>query len=360
MIDNFKQSRYEILILLFISTIIFCKAIGMESENLIYIFLYAVGTVLVALKFLFESHSKRELLILSLGILIGVLDLIIGKSTTFLFTVIVLAGLKNLNIKKFFYIAFYIRFISLILIVFLSTENIIPNHYLIFYRNGLGYVKRYSFIFVHPNIAQSAFVICAIIGIYLYYHKYNIIYFVIIEGLNYFLYKLTYSRTGFLLLSIFLLFTLIYKKSNLIRKFMAFIIPYLPIFYLIISIIAGVEYGRLPLLNKLNVILTGRIYYINYLLKFKPPLIGSSKYTQFLFIDNGYMSLLYEGGLLALCWFSIVSFKTLKILKKNLLYKDILITFVFLTYCLTESYYMNILMNCSVVFFSYYIYGYKN
>ena len=67
--------------------------------------------------------------------------------------------------------------------------------------------------------------------------------------------------------------------------------------------------------------------------------------------------MIYNGGLLAFAWYMYNQVKTNKILAKNNLEKEIMITFFLFIYCITESYYASIIMNISLVFFAYYVFS---
>lgn len=354
--EHHKLTKSEFLILLFIIPVTFCKSIGLSSNNKVYYAIFIYGVFLVIVKLFKDKFSKKQFIGFVSIIIIGMLNFIFGKQTVVLFTAIILCCMKDIKIDKIIKYMFWIRLLTFIGIALLTSFGVLENNYLLFYRNG-EYIKRYSFIFGHPNLAHSSFTIIAILGIYIFYNKLNIINVSVIEVINYIMYRFTYSRTGFLICSIFVIFALIYKKNKTLKKYCYKIIKYFLIIMILITIICGILYPKIDALKKLDIILTGRIGYISLLIKnYTIPIIGSDKYNSVAMFDNGYMSLLYEGGLLATCWYIYYYLKTVKVLIKNNMEREILLTMIFMTYSLTESYYVNVIMNPSLLFFSYYMF----
>ena len=354
---NFKIDKSNFIVLLFIGSLVFCKGIGLSSDSLIYTLIFILGSFFAIIKILNEKYSKKEVFLCFLLVTIGLLDFIIGKDSTLLFTAVILSCLKNVNLKKIIKIMFILRLITFLGIILLTEFGFLQNNYIEFFRDGEGIIKRYSFIFGHPNLAHSSFDIIIFLGLYLFYNKINIFNALIIITANYVLYKYTYSRTGFILCIFIIFFTLIYKKSNFLKKSLFKILPYSLFIFTLISIIIGLLYDKIGFVKILDSLLTGRISYINILLRnYNVPIIGSSIYNNYVNFDNGYITLLYEGGLLAFLWFNYVSFETNKIIVQKNMYREGLLIFAFLLYSFTESYYSNILMNASLIFFSIYMF----
>lgn len=355
-----KITKSEFLILLFIIPITFCKSIGLSSNNKIYYTIFIYGVFLAIVKLFKDKFSKKQFIGFTSIMLIGMLNFILERQTVVLFTAIILCSMKDIKVYKIMKYMFWIRLVAFIGIIVLTISGILENNYLLFYRDG-EYIKRYSFIFGHPNLAHSSFTIIIILGIYIYYNKLNIINVAIIEIINYIMYNFTYSRTGFLICSIFVAFALVYKNSKILKKFCYKNIKYFLIILILITIISGILYSKSDILKKLDNVLTGRIGYISLLVNnYSIPVVGSDKYNSIAMIDNGYISLLYEGGVLATIWYIYYYSRTSKLLIKNNMEKEILVMIIFMIYSMTESFYMNIIMNPSLLFFSYYIFQETN
>lgn len=354
--SNEKTTKSELLIYIFIILLTIAKSIGLSSNSIVYIIMFGFGLFLSLFKIYHDSFSKREILLLLSGLGISTLLFVFGQETSMLFTCLILICLKNIDIHKILKIMFNVKTVIYAGIIVLTLIGIINNNSLVVYRNG-EYVERFSFIFGHPNNAHLNLSLIIILWIYLYYDKINIFNIIILELLNYWIYTFTLSRTGFLITSFFLLFSLIYKKNGVIKKISNMIASNGFIYMFIITIIAGYLYNRVSFLSVVDNVMTGRLYYINYFLNnISFPLIGKASYGS-LMIDNGYISILYNGGIMALFWFGYIASKTSKILYKNSMNKELLITLILLIYSFSESFYMNAILNVSILFFTYYIFN---
>jgi len=111
-------------------------------------------------------------------------------------------------------------------------------------------------------------------------------------------------------------------------------------------------------MNKLNELFTGRIYYNHYLFeKFNIPLIGSSKYLSYVTIDNGFVSMLFEGGIIIFIVISYFLFKTISKLSMKNKYYEVFLILMFIIYSLTESNFLSASVNISLLLISEYIYN---
>ena len=106
---------------IYIFIITFCKGWGLSSTNKIYILAFSLGCLILFQKVFSEKFSKKELAPLIIILMVGVLNFIIGKDTTLLFTAITLWGTKNINFKKTFTIIFTTRVITFLLKLIAST-----------------------------------------------------------------------------------------------------------------------------------------------------------------------------------------------------------------------------------------------
>lgn len=289
--------------------------------------------------------------------MIGIVNFIVGKETTILFTAIAIATLKDIDIKKILKIMFFTRVIAFIIVIISSLLGIIPNNTIEFYRESIGFVKRMTFGYSHPNLTQASFVLIAVLYVYNYYEKIDLKRVVVLELLNYLIYYFTVSRSGFFILSIFLVYVYLMKRIKRVNKNSKRLLNATLFFSILFSFIVASLYGKNTIVNKMDTILTGRITYMSETIKnYQIPFFSTNKYNNILF-DNGYFDLIYNGGLLAFAWYMYNQVKTNKILAKNNLEKEIMVTLFLLIYCITESYYASIIMNISLVFFAYYLFS---
>lgn len=357
MIKEKKIRKDEFLIFLFFGIISFFKGIGLEGNNVVYILAYAFGAIMAITKIFKDKLKSKEFFAILSIMIIGVIDFIIGNTTTILFTAITLCCLKNIDLKKLIKIIFYSKLISFIIMMFLSTSGIIENNYILHYREGVEFVKRYTFGYPHPNQAHMAFSLIVLIGGYLYYEKITIPKVLLLEVANYIMFCYTQSRTGFIVIFLYLIVLVLAKKIGIIKKVIAKLPNISFILFISLSFILAKLYSTNSLVQNLDSILTGRIRYMSILIEnYNFPIIGNEMYNNYVLFDNGYFSLLYEGGIIAFAIFFYFAYKSNKILTKNNLIPESILVIFMSFYCMFESIYANSIMNPAILFFALSIY----
>lgn len=204
------------------------------------------------------------------------------------------------------------------------------------YRNTLG--------FNHPNAAMSLLLPIFSIIYYLYYDKYKKSVLIIILAIGKIIFDFTHSRTTFILIILLIILILIKDKYIKKMKFLflmsgniiVFLTFYLPIYF------------KNSILNKL---FSGRLrlfYY--YLENYKITFLGDKKvisdYREYI-LDNTYLRILFENGLLGLMLTMLLIYYAMNILFKNKDYKAVRIFFIILIFGFMESsaffYYFNVI-----------------
>lgn len=344
---KFKVGLFDIYIFL----ITLFKSIEINAGDIEYIIAFAVGCVAIATKMLHERYSGRELMSMLFIVGVGVLNFLIGHTMTILFTAITLCGAKKIDVNRVIKIVFWTRLFGFVYMLFASALGIVSNEPLYFRRSG-QILMRYSFGFGHPNIAHIAFSVLVFLALYLYWDKMNVLLYAAFLLIDYFFYRFTYSRTGFFTsaICIFLFFCM---KSSKFREILLYCAKYLYWGLLGLTISMGLLYGKIDILYVIDRLLTGRVYYIHTLLTTSPPpLIGSNVYGNYVNFDNGYIIMLYEGGLLAFLWLSYYIVKAINLMCKKHEYAKLALTICFIIYNMAESFYPSISVNISLLFIS--------
>ncbi|MBT1161018.1 MULTISPECIES: hypothetical protein [Bifidobacterium] len=333
---------------LYIVLISIAKGFGLQSNNIIYIGVFAIGCVLVFAKMIHETYTTRQLLCIALILGIGVADFAIGRSTAILLTGITIVGAKGVSFKKIAKIVLLVRSITFLIMVALSSANIIPNNNISFYRDN-GFIDRYAFGFTHPNAAHMSLAIILVLAFYIYIKKINLIWVFIGETANYILYRYTGSRTGLLITAVCLLMFIVLKKIPRLVGSFRFLFRYSFWIMLFISIGTALLYPKVAFIQRVDSLLTGRVLYAYEILQYRIPLIGSIKYNEYVNFDNGYITLLYEGGLFAFLWIAIYISLLTRFLYNEKRTEDLLLIFIFNVYALTESFYPSAVVNISLI-----------
>lgn len=328
------------------------KGLGIESDNKIYLLSYGLACIVLLYKIINDKFTKKEITVMAVIIIIGILDFILGKTTTFLFLAITLCGLKNVDLKKTIKIVLIVRIVTFTLMVILSIIGIIPANDIEFYRNG-EFITRHSLGYDYPNTTHLSFAIIIALFVYVFWNKIKLQHILLLEVINIGMYFLTYSRTGFIVITTLMIIVIIFKYLKKLQNIMAFIFKYLYWIMFAITLISAIGYSHIEILNTINEIFTGRIEYMNKLImNFPIPIIGKEIYNSYANIDNGYISMLYQGGLIAFAFISYYMTRISNNFYKEKKYKELILISFFIINAFTESFFMSISMNISLIFFA--------
>lgn len=320
--------------------------------------IFRVVIVTLYLKFVFQMILDSHLILLDFILYVSILFLLIPQKITISLAVVLLfvcISFFNPSARNFFLIL-GITYASRIytmkqlismnlclqLLVFITTCFLLwygTTHSEMFFQTAMDQRERWDFGYGNPNVF-ALFIYSILVNIYLliYDKKYVspvlvvLFILVILPVYNY-----THSRT-FLLAFLMLIMThfVVIKQriKLLIRvKIVLYLMPAIILLFILMVVDNMSEY------RLLNVLLSGRLALYRTLvenLSFKDYLLGTPLITEGETIDNAYLHILFEGGLLGFVVFYYLYYKTIKSINKDSYY--IVPIFVsFLSYGMTES-----------------------
>lgn len=332
------------------------KGFGAESNNKGYVLAFVIGCIAIVTKMARERYTTKELMAVLSIFLIGILDFVVGHTTTILFTAVAICGLKGVEVRHIVKISLWTRVFAFLCLTIGSELGIVENKMIPFWRGG-SIIERYALGYSHPNMAQASLTVIIMLALYLYNKKMHIWQYLAFGLLSYLVYTLTYSRTGLLIAWICILIQMLCRNEK-IKKKVVQVCKYSYLGFFILTIGMGIAYGKVSIMTKIDVLLTGRIQYISELIRHGlPPLIGTTQFNSFVNIDNGYIALLYQGGILAFVWFSYYIMKTYRQCLKNGMYDECTFMFIFFLYAMTESFFPSIAVNTSLLLIGISIFG---
>lgn len=351
-----KITKSELMAYIYFIIISFFKGLSFSSKSKLYILCYLLGVIFVFFKLFTDKFTRKEVLVIGSLIILGIIGFVAVRETTVLFTAIALICLKNVNIRNVIKVIFWTRLITFIIAIVLPLSGIVEMNTYYFYRASLGTsIMRYSFLYSHPNLAHVSFSIIVVLWGYLYFDKVTFPKILCIGILNYILYYWTFSRAGFIVLTIYIIALYLVKRINFFKKNISKILNLLLLFSIAISFIMAWGYGKYEIFSSINSLFTGRLRYMSMLLNYTPHLFSGGIYDNIKF-DNGYFDLIYNCGILSTLWYIIIQLRTNKFVKKNNLEKESLMIAFFIVYNIIENYYASIVMNISLMFFTYIIF----
>lgn len=297
--------------------------------------------IFTALVFVYKNNfSKSDIKIIFLFLIL----IIFLKKFYLSFFIIIISNFinKKTRLKQLFFILcfFYILVLFLNSLGLLDFNNV-SNGIRKFenfevYRNALG--------FNHPNTAMSLLLPIFSVLYYLYYPKYKKIVIGIILIVGKIIFNLTFSRTTFVLIILFVV--LILMKDKYIKKLKFLFLT--EGFFIVFLTFCLPFYFRDTVLNKL---FSGRLrlfYY--YLTNHEITLFGYNEIKEvykYYPLDNVYLKVLFENGVVGFSLLIILILVVMYILFKNSDYKAVRIFSIILIFGFMEGtalfYYFNII-----------------
>ena len=289
-------------------------------------------------KVLLTRYSKKEFFLLVPVTLLALYNYTVSGNIYCVYTILVIACLKDIDFSVLFKVLFYSTLCSVIFVGILSFFNIgSPTQ--ITQDFGRGIVEtRYCFGLYHPNIWHQAIARCIVFGCIGHYKQLNIVHLLILLVFNYFIYTMSVSRTGLLAIWIFLVLVIFYKYLS---KLMHTLFIKICAFIGIISVYGLYVYFAYDFATKwtLNAqlfdwkITTGRIQQALGFLSYNPIKMFSSRFPDNgTLFDLGAFRIFYECGYLWAGLFFLAFFVLIIIALKN--NWDIIIpTTVYFVFC---------------------------
>lgn len=347
--DLSKLNRFDVEYYLFFIIIECGEAFNKGSSNQIYLAFAAVGVLFLGYKLLDTKYEFRELFSILLLSILGIFIFYNTNKAGGFLSIIALIGLKGVDIRKLLKLSFFIRLGAFLLLLFLTSFDIIQNMSITQYR-GDSTIIRYFMGFSHPNQFHLSFIIILLLFIYIYYDRLGIIPICIFAALNVLVYFTSYSRTstliGFLALGM-----LIWFKSNLFPKVKQVVCLGIIPFGFLISIIPPLIYDKISYLRTIDRLLQWRITFSKHYLDSYPlRLFGNNVNSDPIVLDSGYVELIINYGLiftlLYIAAYMILIYRYVKMRR----YNELLFIVCLSLYGITESFIPNLFINLSMIF----------
>ena len=176
-----------------------------------------IGMWLLFIKILLTRYTKKEFFLLAPIAILALYNYTVSGNIYCVYTILVIACMKDVDYAALFKVLFYSTLGSVIFVGILSFFNIgSPTQLTQDFGRGLV-ETRYCFGLYHPNIWHQAIGRCIIFACIGYYKQLNTIHLLILLVFNYFIYRMSVSRTGLIAVSIVLILMIFYKY---LTKFM--------------------------------------------------------------------------------------------------------------------------------------------
>ena len=211
-----KLANYqEIFYMLFLLPMTGMTSMGLNSEDRIYLYVFAVATLFLLLKMVVTDFTWREIVIMGVfTLLLGVNFLRNGEKTLIL-TAMGIFGAKNVNLDKVMKYALWEKVVLTVGTLTLAATGVIENKVITLLKND-DYFNIPCYGYYQPNMAFANIFVILLLSIIVYRDKMKWYAYigetVIIIGA----YKLFMCRTGVLVWGVLCLTVLFYR---IIRRF---------------------------------------------------------------------------------------------------------------------------------------------
>ena len=356
-IKKIELLYFSAVIMLLVRNIIQVSTlIDIKSTSMFFDVLLFSAYILLFIKIIYKENIQR-LIVYAIIIFLALISYASSKMTDYLSLVLLVIGAKGIDIKKIVKVcfSFYAITLGVHIIAYIITMLVDPASIEIVHRDE---VERYSFFLGHPNSFAAILAWTNIMYLYLRYDKLKIRDYILTILVALFIYFVPNSRTSAILLIVFIIMILMFKKNiRFIIKLGRFAIPVLAVTMIALFLV----YNMSPIIDKLDGILNARIklglaIYENYgttlfgeYIPFGQELSSVYKYgLTKLTIDSAYYSLLFSYGIINTLVFLFIYTKLS--FKKGLENKKILFLVIWAFYAVTETLALNPLLCFPLLF----------
>lgn len=359
-----KITLGEILYWIFFGTILFAKGIGLYDGQNVFKLVLVFSTLCLFLKICIEEYTAQEIFFMILIFSLTAITYLISGEKGLLLYGLVTVGVKNVNLKRIFFVGAGVWTIAFASIIVKSLFVMDSTVYKVHDKLGLGHIFRWSLGYPHPNVLQISYLVLAIFAIYLLGNKFNLKHAILLFLGNCWVFMYSVSYTGFIVFMILLtgrIYLIYRKKWNIVEKIMIQLIFPLSVF---LSLVAPITIkGKLFIF--LNELLSTRMELAwRYL---KPEYISlfgirvSEITTESLTMDNAYLSAFITYGMVP---FLIICFSTIYMIFRYVKEEKYLETIIIITIViagLTEPFLYNTsFKNLSFLFMGALLFGNKH
>lgn len=311
-----KMSLQEIAYFGFFGILLAAKGIGLYEGMLSFNICLLLAFFCMGCKLLLTDYTIREWILL---LLLGLISLAAYYTTgekAVVITVLTVMGLKNVRADRLLKFAFVIWTVTFYGMVLVHIADVTDASILAHNKFGLGFLLRYSMGFPHPNVFHISYFIWMALLLYLFPmkgKKLGAVSFVLFAG-NVFIFLYSMSITGFLLVTMYLIFNIYLSMREQLNKAEKCLLQCVYPACVLMSVIPPLVFkGRLyDLLNKL--LNTRMNIWKYYLTNFTPKLFGTKVWSPedaVLSMDCSYLYLLYYYGILLFLGISVLFIYTI-------------------------------------------------
>lgn len=302
----------EFCFYLFFVSLLFAKGIGLYDGQTGFKIFLIVALIGWAGKMLLTSYCAGEMLFYAALIVLGGAIYLTAREKGALLVILLLCGLKNMDLKKVFQVGLVTWIVSFGTLFILTSFHLIDSAFKVHDRLGMGRIIRWSLGYAHPNVLHISYLVLVSFLIYLLKERIRFFHLLILELGNLYVFMYSLSTTGFLVTTICLLLVCYWKIRKRFCKVEQVLLQFCLPVCLFLSFGAPILLkGRaFDIVNKL---LNTRLSLSKWFLENQPvKLLGvntTSIVTAVRTMDNSYVFALITYGIIFFLWIICVYFR---------------------------------------------------
>lgn len=180
------------------------KGFGFYDGQKLFLLLIIPAFACALLKIFLSSYTGRQWFMQILLLLLTLLVYDRSREKGILFIMFMILGMKNISVKKVFYIGLRVWTLCAIVLSLASFTRLEDTIYRVHEKMGMGHIFRWSLGFTHPNILHITYLLLCAFIIYELDTRYRFKAFVLLMLGNALVFLYSVSFTGFAIVTILL------------------------------------------------------------------------------------------------------------------------------------------------------------
>ena len=162
----FQISIAEFCYYMFFLLMLGAKGLGLAEESIPYMLLLVSGMIFWLGKLILTEYSFTEKIWVTFLLFLTTIVYLRTGERGIAFCVAMLIGMKDISLRRIFHISARFLMICFLLKMFLTQTGLLPDLYYVHAKGSLGYVVRWSFGYLHPNVLHITYLVLAALWIY--------------------------------------------------------------------------------------------------------------------------------------------------------------------------------------------------
>lgn len=260
-----KLANYqEIFYLLFLLPMTGMNSMGINSDDRIYLYVFALATVFLLLKMAVTDFTWREIVIMGVLTLLFGMNFLRNGEKTLILTVMAIFGAKNVNLDKVMKYALWEKAVLTVGTLTLAAAGVIENAEVWLPKNGV-WMTIYGYGYYHPNMAFANIFVILLLAVVVYQDKLKWYVYAIGTIILSVAYKVLICRTGMLVWGVLCIAIIGYAIANRFHKVNLYmdLYPAIPVLLSICTMVFPIIAKRNQVFSQwIDALLNGRVKYI--------------------------------------------------------------------------------------------------